>query len=222
MMQGAVQAQRAMKPVFAIFAAALLFSFAPLSAASAAPQIIQASAPVQPDETVLIVGDGFGKDCIVELGQLANGTVTAPQTNNAVKVDRWNKISPLQTTSQSIKFVVPKSWPRGVWACRVRQGDAVSSPYILNAPTPWWWNGDGGEFASSGGWVRVFGHSLNFGGQSRALLQAADGSVHMPVSYTHLRAHETRHDLVCRLLLEKKKHCIHQTLNSKASTRIHI
>ena len=29
--------------------------------------------------------------------------------------------------------------------------------------------------------------------------------VNMPVSYTHLRAHETRHDLVCRLLLEKKK-----------------
>ena len=30
-----------------------------------------------------------------------------------------------------------------------------------------------------------------------------DGST--AVSYTHLRAHETRHDLVCRLLLEKKK-----------------
>src|SRR5450756_2004565 len=26
----------------------------------------------------------------------------------------------------------------------------------------------------------------------------------LSVSYTHLRAHETRHDLVCRLLLEKK------------------
>src|SRR5665648_733306 len=26
---------------------------------------------------------------------------------------------------------------------------------------------------------------------------------YIPVSYTHLRAHETRHDLVCRLLLEK-------------------
>src|SRR5450756_929408 len=25
------------------------------------------------------------------------------------------------------------------------------------------------------------------------------------VSYTHLRAHETRHEIVCRLLLEKKK-----------------
>ena len=28
----------------------------------------------------------------------------------------------------------------------------------------------------------------------------------LPVSYTHLRAHETVLDLVCRLLLEKKKH----------------
>src|SRR5450756_3213939 len=31
------------------------------------------------------------------------------------------------------------------------------------------------------------------------------GVVPRAVSYTHLRAHETRHDLVCRLLLEKKK-----------------
>ena len=33
---------------------------------------------------------------------------------------------------------------------------------------------------------------------------ALPGSI--PVSYTHLRAHETVLDLVCRLLLEKKKH----------------
>eukprot|EP00825_Cyclidium_porcatum_P041039 TRINITY_DN5308_c0_g1_i2.p1 TRINITY_DN5308_c0_g1~~TRINITY_DN5308_c0_g1_i2.p1 ORF type:complete len:106 (+),score=5.02 TRINITY_DN5308_c0_g1_i2:415-732(+) len=32
------------------------------------------------------------------------------------------------------------------------------------------------------------------------------------VSYTHLRAHETRHDLVCRLLLEKKKKQCHQSV----------
>src|SRR5665811_2483047 len=30
------------------------------------------------------------------------------------------------------------------------------------------------------------------------------------VSYTHLRAHETVLDLVCRLLLEKKKHALAQ------------
>ena len=32
----------------------------------------------------------------------------------------------------------------------------------------------------------------------------------VPVSYTHLRAHETVLDLVCRLLLEKKKKSNHQ------------
>ena len=31
------------------------------------------------------------------------------------------------------------------------------------------------------------------------------------VSYTHLRAHETVLDLVCRLLLETKKECYHQS-----------
>eukprot|EP00825_Cyclidium_porcatum_P011290 TRINITY_DN15781_c0_g1_i1.p1 TRINITY_DN15781_c0_g1~~TRINITY_DN15781_c0_g1_i1.p1 ORF type:complete len:129 (+),score=12.61 TRINITY_DN15781_c0_g1_i1:77-463(+) len=35
------------------------------------------------------------------------------------------------------------------------------------------------------------------------------------VSYTHLRAHETRHDLVCRLLLEKKKK--KETIQSSAT-----
>ncbi len=37
-----------------------------------------------------------------------------------------------------------------------------------------------------------------------------------PVSYTHLRAHETVLDLVCRLLLEKKK--THKTKNIKTKT----
>ena len=32
-----------------------------------------------------------------------------------------------------------------------------------------------------------------------------DGTGILAVSYTHLRAHETEADLVCRLLLEKKK-----------------
>src|SRR5665648_855276 len=36
------------------------------------------------------------------------------------------------------------------------------------------------------------------------MLVGGIASTILPVSYTHLRAHETRHDLVCRLLLEKK------------------
>src|SRR5450759_5988835 len=40
--------------------------------------------------------------------------------------------------------------------------------------------------------------------QHRHLAQLAPVALEA-VSYTHLKAHETRHDLVCRLLLEKKK-----------------
>src|SRR5450756_1602285 len=36
----------------------------------------------------------------------------------------------------------------------------------------------------------------------RELVVPGTPAAQVPVSYTHLRAHETRHDLVCRLLLE--------------------
>src|SRR5450756_3048343 len=42
-------------------------------------------------------------------------------------------------------------------------------------------------------------------GQGLASLIPEGAALVSAVSYTHLRAHETRHDLVCRLLLEKKK-----------------
>src|SRR5665648_1121067 len=40
--------------------------------------------------------------------------------------------------------------------------------------------------------------------QEMTVLQEVEDGMRT-VSYTHLRAHETRHDIVCRLLLEKKK-----------------
>src|SRR5660397_249797 len=46
-----------------------------------------------------------------------------------------------------------------------------------------------------------------FGVTSAEVINAkiASCDVIVPVSYTHLRAHETKANLVCRLLLEKKK-----------------
>ena len=40
---------------------------------------------------------------------------------------------------------------------------------------------------------------------TRLEINANSGKIPIAVSYTHLRAHETVLDLVCRLLLEKKK-----------------
>src|SRR5450759_1706866 len=54
--------------------------------------------------------------------------------------------------------------------------------------------------------VALFGACRKSRGGRRALRVDDDDGYFRhagPVSYTHLRAHETRHDLVCRLLLEK-------------------
>ena len=46
---------------------------------------------------------------------------------------------------------------------------------------------------------------LQMTNEGKLLKVQAATTISEAVSYTHLRAHETRHDLVCRLLLEKKK-----------------
>ncbi len=142
------------------FSSALFLVAGSLLMAAEGPQILSASDPVRPDEAVLLTGEAFGDPCSVEL-EGSKG---------------WETIEPLQKGPRSLTIVVPKSWPQGAWACRVRRGETVSAPVVLNAPTVWWWNGDGGELASPGGWLRVFGKCLSFGG-SRAQLRQGDGKV---------------------------------------------
>ena len=55
-------------------------------------------------------------------------------------------------------------------------------------------------------WTKLIAQALTFIAVWAILKWKAFGPIlEMPVSYTHLRAHETVLDLVCRLLLEKKK-----------------
>lgn len=156
----------------AVFVALLLV---PLTANAGPPIITWASDPVRPDETVVLIGEGFGGESTVEIGRLPDTRTTTPRVGPAIAVERWEKLRPLQTSEQSLKCVVPKSWSAGVWACRVRRGEAVSEPVVINAPDPWWFSGDGGEIASPGGWLRVFGKSLKFGGDNLAVLRMRDG-----------------------------------------------
>ena len=51
-------------------------------------------------------------------------------------------------------------------------------------------------------WAALFGRAAPL------VMEIGFGSGLFPVSYTHLRAHETVLDLVCRLLLETKKQTI--------------
>ena len=65
--------------------------------------------------------------------------------------------------------------------------------------------GGGGSYRN----IRISGEYMlldreSSGNQERISLRELY-ELYRPVSYTHLRAHETVLDLVCRLLLEKKK-----------------
>ena len=128
-----------------------------------APQIIWASDPIRPGETLVVMGEGFTSNSVVEL-------------NDPSSPDVWAALTVLQMSGQSLKAVIPDSRPLNVWACRVREGECLSNSEWLNEPAVWWWNGDGGEFGTPGGWLRVFGKALHFGGQSRALLKNGMGS----------------------------------------------
>ena len=54
------------------------------------------------------------------------------------------------------------------------------------------------------------GSGMMGGGYGPGMMGGGQGAGMMAVSYTHLRAHETVLDLVCRLLLEKKKHTVYR------------
>src|SRR5665648_345142 len=53
------------------------------------------------------------------------------------------------------------------------------------------------------GMVAMLFTAISYGRMANAYPNAGSAYTYA-VSYTHLRAHETRHDLVCRLLLEKQ------------------
>ena len=72
---------------------------------------------------------------------------------------------------------------------------------IFAAPTPLDVAHDAVRLAVTRGW-RVLAYLADM----QTLLYYGYSPFDPPVSYTHLRAHETVLDLVCRLLLEKKNH----------------
>jgi hypothetical protein len=164
---------------------------APAAAASDNPTIVWASSPVRPDETVVIAGDSFTASdvtTVVELAPLENTPPGEPPAGPGpepaaapIPAASWQPQPLLRGDAESIAAVVPAAWPQGLWACRVKRGDAVSSPVGLNAPVAWWMQGDAGETATPGGTVRVFGHSLSFQASAKpaAALRGDDGVVVM-------------------------------------------
>ena len=144
------------------------------SAAWAAPAIFWASDPVGPDETVVLLGDGFADAVTVEMARLDDAPAKALPAL-PLAVSKWTAVKPLQAGRQCVKVVVPVAFKAGVYAVRVRQGADVSAPWLVNAPDPWWLQGDEGPRATPGGWLRAFGKCLGMAPGAQLVLQGADG-----------------------------------------------
>lgn len=148
----------------------------PTTASRPSPAIFWHASPVLPGESALLSGS-FPAGTAIELCRLADdGDGGMPTTG-------W---CPAQVTAvesvESCFPVIPAEWPAGVVACRASVGGR-SAAVLLNAPDPWWLQGDGGlGQASPGGWLAVFGRCLGWGetgaGATVALI-ASDGTRRM-------------------------------------------
>ena len=98
--------------------------------AESSPVVTWASYPVDGGEHVLLHGGDWGADPRVEVaGREAAATVLSDT----------GLVFPLPGNGEAIV------------EGRVRNGQGVSRPFTLNAPTVWWLQGDGGDASAAGG-----------------------------------------------------------------------
>ena len=133
------------------------------AALSAEPRLFWSSDPVQPDDTVVVAGSGFGESPVVRLVVLKPGVSGRPLAQP--EWPAWGQaIQPpvLQASDESLKFVIPETLEPSAWVFRVESArGGVSRPKRLNCPTVYWTQGDRGlRAASPGGRLWIFGRSV--------------------------------------------------------------
>ena len=143
---------------------AFIVALCSASAFAAAPLVFWASDPVRPGEVVVVQGGRWGKQPKVNLSRA-----------EAAKFSDTQTLRPLQSSDDSLKFLLPAAWKPGIYRFQIEADGAKSAPVTLNAPDPWWQQGDWGQEASPGGWLRIFGKCLSFDEGHAGVLLRRDG-----------------------------------------------
>ncbi len=128
-------------------------------------KIVHLSDPVLPDETVLVMGGVFSKNVSVEVRKSGN--------------KRWMPAKILQGNKNSFQFVLPASRKFGIYEVRAKDGGKYSGIEKLNIPRVRWVQGNLGLDATPGGYVRVFGLSMNFKGYHDSIKNAPASKVRL-------------------------------------------
>ena len=128
-------------------------------ATHARPSIFWVSQPVNPGETMLITAGDVDASAQAELGQLPDEDPGTPSVR-VPSPAAWNTLPSLTATSRSLSATVPASMSAGVYALRVQRGSEKSAILRVNAPDPWFVQGDLGDAATPGGFLTVAGVNL--------------------------------------------------------------
>ena len=150
--------------------------------AFAGPVITWVSDPVRPDETALMLTEGCSESTVVEAARLDDTPTAGPGRRESPAL-KWTAIKPLQASRHCVKAVIPTGWKPGVFALRLKEGADYSLVAYANVPTVFWLQGDEGQRGTPGGWVRVFGRCLGFGGKAEVRLRPEKG-LEVPLKVT--------------------------------------
>jgi len=99
------------------------------------PVIFHHSDPVNAGETVSVSGYAFeDQQCRVEIYR--EQSCNSQNINDAQKVDcknivlsdpKWQNVSAVQKSNNSIKFIIPSEWQQGMFACRITTSGGTSN-----------------------------------------------------------------------------------------------
>lgn len=140
------------------------------------PVVFWHSDPIRPGEAAMITGANWGEAPWIELTQLKDGLRGLPRTDMPAVEGQTSVVNPLQVSPRCVKALIPDDLELGVYSLRVVSGSAKSAPVYLNAPDPWWQQGDWGGEASPGGSLRVFGKCLSLKCEAAVSLCGPDGT----------------------------------------------
>jgi hypothetical protein len=160
-----------------------LASLALTPSLSAAPSVFWTASPVLPDESVYLQGDGLDRGVKVEYARLPDGEPGDGLRAADPASLTWSSLAPLQAAGSSFVAALPANEQMGAFLLRL-SGDGKTAATEINLPDVWWTQGQEGRAkARAGGWLRVFGRSLQLGGQpARALLRSGERSLILPLA----------------------------------------
>ena len=154
---------RRLLPVVVIAAAWLL----PALGTSAKPAIFWASDPVKPGQTVQVTGIDLAAFETVDITRVPD---TGGETAGGVQPPLPAQV--LARSDNTFAFVVPAEMEPGVFSATLRGATgALNVP--LNLPDVYWAQGDRGQAASPGGWLRLSGRNIALTDQAVVRLVAS-------------------------------------------------